>query len=146
MRSLVAALLVVAACSSNESATPKKAAPPPPKAPETAAPEPAHTAPASQPVVQKTAPAPLDGMDFTPQAKTLFRVAACGSDDPLPEGFDKRLIDSHCKQLRAAIADYRKEYLDKAAEFLPTIVPKGLPDKIVYPFGGGGSGPLRATG
>ncbi len=75
--------------------------------------------------------------DFTPQAKVLFRVVACGGDDPPPAGFDHRLVDAHCRELREAMKEYRRRWSDKATPFLGKIVPRGLPDKVVYPFGGG---------
>ncbi|HTM19569.1 MAG TPA: hypothetical protein VL172_03645, partial [Kofleriaceae bacterium] len=54
-------------------------------------PSPAPTKPTPAPVPK---PAPtLVGVDFTPQAQLLFRVAACASADPLPAHIDAAAVD-----------------------------------------------------
>jgi hypothetical protein len=83
---------------------------------------------------QTSQPAPAD---FTPQVKELYRVAACGSTDPVPPKFDAKDVDAHCKLLAGHIERYKARWLDKALPVLSAIVPSGLPDKVVYPFGGG---------
>ncbi len=75
--------------------------------------------------------------DFTPQIKALYRVAACGSTDPLPAKFNAKEVDAHCKVLAEHIDRYRTRWLNKAEPVLATVVPSSLPDKVVYPFGGG---------
>ncbi len=45
-------------------------------------------------------PAPLD---FTDEAKLLYRVVACGNDAPLPEGIDAKVVEAHCKELHKRI-------------------------------------------
>lgn len=77
------------------------------------------------------------GKDFGEEARILFRVAACASDDPLPAGLDARVIKAHCDEIRPKIAAYKRRYVGVAQPFLRTILPPGLPDKVVYPFGGG---------
>jgi len=83
---------------------------------------------------QSSQPAPAD---FTPEVKALYRVAACGSTDPVPPRFDAKAVDAHCQQLQGYIQRYRARWLDKAQPVLQAIVPGGIPDKVVYPFGGG---------
>lgn len=83
------------------------------------------------------APPPLRGMSFDAQARTLFRVAACGNDDPIPATFDKDMVDAHCKELQAAYEGFKKDWMDVAMPFLARIVPADSPKTVVYPFGGG---------
>ena len=75
--------------------------------------------------------------DFTAEAKLLYRVVACGGEGPVPEGFNKKVVAAHCQELRGAMDDYRKRWLNRAKPFLAKLVPRGIPDKVVYPFGGG---------
>jgi hypothetical protein len=75
--------------------------------------------------------------DFGPQARTLFRVAACGSDDAIPERFSKRTIENHCQDMHGMYASYRRAWADKAAAFIAKLEPADLPQTGVYPFGGG---------
>jgi hypothetical protein len=77
--------------------------------------------------------------DFTAQARALFRVAACASDDAIPERLAKatRSIDAHCKELAEVIASYKKAWADGAARFIADLRPKDAPKTVVYPFGGG---------
>ncbi|HEY1959370.1 MAG TPA: hypothetical protein VGH28_27355 [Polyangiaceae bacterium] len=83
-------------------------------------------------------PEVLAGADFATDAKTLFRVAACGStDQPVPAGFDATVVDTHCKELASMIAEYKKTWVDVAMPFIAKLRPKNLPSTVVYPFGGG---------
>ena len=77
------------------------------------------------------------GVDFTPEAKLLWRIAACGGSDALPEGVDAKMVDRHCKDLEAAITKYKTRWVDKAVPVLSTVVPADVPKTVVYPFGGG---------
>jgi hypothetical protein len=76
-------------------------------------------------------------VDFAPQVRAMFRAAACGGDDPVPERFSARVIEAHCKEMRAVYAEYRKEWADVAAQFVAQLRPSDLPKTVVYPFGGG---------
>ena len=78
-----------------------------------------------------------EGQDFTPEVKQLFRVVTCLGDAPLPAGITPELLAPHCAAVSAMIAKYRRTYVEVAEPFLQTLQPKGLPDKVVYPFGGG---------
>jgi len=77
------------------------------------------------------------GQDFAAEARLLYRVAACGSDDPLPEGLDAKVVARHCRWLQPHMEAYRRLYLARARPFFAKAVPAGLPQKVVYPFGGG---------
>jgi hypothetical protein len=100
----------------------------------TADPPPPETAPAV------AAPPPNDasaGKDFGEEARILFRVAACANDGPLPAGLDAKVVKAHCDEIAPKIASYKRRYVSVAKPFLSALEPPGLPDKVVYPFGGG---------
>jgi hypothetical protein len=80
---------------------------------------------------------PAAGTDFAPQAREMFRVAACGSDDAIPERFSARAITAHCKEMAGIYASYKRAWADRAESFLAGLRPKDLPRAVVYPFGGG---------
>lgn len=81
---------------------------------------------------------PLVGANFVKEVQAAFRVAGCGgSDDFIPTGIDKKIVDAHCAQLTPAYAEYKKEWLDVAGPFIAKLRPDGLPTTLVYPFGGG---------
>jgi hypothetical protein len=80
---------------------------------------------------------PLEGQDFLPEAKTIFRVAACGSTGDVPARFDAAVVARHCEELGRAYDEYRKGWVDVAKPFLAALRPKDLPTVVVYPFGGG---------
>jgi len=81
--------------------------------------------------------APLAGADFEPQALELYRLAACGGEGPVPERFEAKMIDAHCKDLLSKYDDYKSQWMSVALPYLAALVPKGLPGEVVYPFGGG---------
>ncbi|HTJ45593.1 MAG TPA: hypothetical protein VL463_26000 [Kofleriaceae bacterium] len=93
---------------------------------------PDNTAPAAP-----TPPAKPEGADFTAEAKLLYRVAACGNDDPLPATIDAKVVDRHCKWVREREEKFRKQYFEGGREFFDKIVPPDAPKVVVYPFGGG---------
>ncbi|MEZ4359847.1 MAG: hypothetical protein R3B48_06675 [Kofleriaceae bacterium] len=92
----------------------------------------APSTPSAQPARAGAAPA-----DFTAQARTLFRVAACAAEHPLPPALDAKVVERHCGNLRKRMDDYRKRYLEKATPFFAELVPSTAPTTVVYPFGGG---------
>lgn len=77
------------------------------------------------------------GSDYGAQAKLLFRVAACGGEDAIPERFSKASIDSHCKEMKGIYASHKKSWTDVAKKFLGELRPADAPKTVVYPFGGG---------
>jgi hypothetical protein len=77
------------------------------------------------------------GADFAAEAKLLYRVVACSGNAPLPANLDPKIIDRHCQPLKARMDRYRRVYLARAQPFLAALRPSGLPDTVVYPFGGG---------
>ena len=80
---------------------------------------------------------PSSGTDFGPQVRAMFRVAACGGDDVIPERFSARSIAAHCRDMAEIYAAYRKAWADPARTFIAGLRPKDLPRTAVYPFGGG---------
>ncbi|HEY6036576.1 MAG TPA: hypothetical protein VIV58_19995 [Kofleriaceae bacterium] len=82
-------------------------------------------------------PAAPAGTDYGPQVRAMFRVAACGSDDAIPDRFSIRTIDSHCKEMQEVYKSYRHAWADQAQKFIANLRPKDLPTTVVYPFGGG---------
>src|SRR5580700_6808530 len=54
------------------------------------------------------APVPLEGEEFLPQARALFRVGACGSTGEIPSRFDPAVVAKYCDQLGHASGEYKK--------------------------------------
>lgn len=90
-------------------------------------------APATAPVN----PAATGPLDFTEDAKALFRVVACGSDAALPAGIDAKVVEVHCKEMQRRYGKYRATWISQASPFIDGLKPAGLPKTVVYPFGGG---------
>jgi len=67
----------------------------------------------------------------------MFRVAACGSDDAVPDKFSIKTIDAHCKEMAAVYNSYKRAWADEAQKFIAELRPKDLTHTVVYPFGGG---------
>lgn len=76
-------------------------------------------------------------LDFTEEAKLLFRVVACGSDAPLPAALDAKVVEHHCAELERRKQKYRDTWVKEASPFIQGLKPAGLPTTVVYPFGGG---------
>ena len=74
--------------------------------------------------------------EFIDEAKALLVVGACAEGQP-PAGIKPAVLEAHCKRVRAAQADYAKNWLAVASEFFKTNVPAGVPKVVVYPFAGG---------
>ena len=90
--------------------------------------------PIAAPAAQAEGP---QGEDFAQEAKLLYRVVACSGNAALPVRLDPQIIARHCQSLNARMARYRRVYLARAQPFLAALRPSGLPDTVVYPFGGG---------
>jgi hypothetical protein len=91
-------------------------------------------APALAPTAQTEG---TQGEDFAVEAKLLYRVVACSGDAALPANLDPQIVARHCQPLQARMARYRRVYMARAEPFLAALRPRGLPDTVVYPFGGG---------
>jgi hypothetical protein len=77
------------------------------------------------------------GTDYGPQVRAMFRVAACGSDDAVPDRFSVHTVDSHCKEMQEVYKSYKHAWADAAQRFIAELRPKDLTHTVVYPFGGG---------
>ncbi len=77
------------------------------------------------------------GHDFLPEARAIWRVAACGSNTTLPSHMETALVQTHCDTMAGLYQKFSERWLTKAEPFLKALRPQGLPDKVVYPFGGG---------
>jgi hypothetical protein len=88
---------------------------------------------------------PGEGADFIAQAKTLFRVAACGSQGDVPVRFDTTIVARHCDELVRAYGEYERAWVDVAKPFIASLRPADLPRIVVYPFGGGDLASALAT-
>lgn len=91
-------------------------------------------------VLTLVAPARADGQDFAEEVRFLSRVIACDADVRSDAG-EKLAADpvivKHCEALARIQADYREDWLDRAAPFFKELVPSDIPKTVVYPFGGG---------
>lgn len=88
-------------------------------------------------VSPQPAPGAGEPLDFTAEAKLLFRVVACGDESPLPAHLDAKVVDAHCKEMQRRYAKYRDTWVKQATPFIAALKPEGLPTTVVYPFGGG---------
>jgi hypothetical protein len=120
----VAASCLVAACSREGASAAHVQTPP--------------AAPAQAPApAEAPASAAPEGADFTAEVRLLYRVVACGGDEPLPKTLDAATVDEYCKWLVPKLATYQTAYVAKARPFLAAHRPADLPTAVVYPFGGG---------
>lgn len=76
------------------------------------------------------------GVDFIEDAKLLYRIAACGGNDPIDAKLEK-IVERHCKLITERLEKFRAEYFVKHREWFAAVVPKHVPKTVVYPFGGG---------
>ena len=90
--------------------------------------------PAATPPVTPTAP--TGGVDFTADAKLLYRIAACGGTDPVDPALEK-IVERHCKRINENLTKFRAQYFEKHRAWFDAVVPKDAPKVVVYPFGGG---------
>jgi hypothetical protein len=88
------------------------------------------------PPAAATAPAPADAaVDFSDQAKAIYRLVAC-TGEPLPPELDAKTIERYCARQKGAIEVARK-HAGEVGAFLAPQRPADLPTTVVYPFGGG---------
>ena len=87
----------------------------------------AQAAPAAEP----------EGQNFAAEVRLLYRVVACGGNAPLPATLEPEIVARHCQRLNPWLEHYRRHYLARAKPFFAAVVPPQLPEKVVYPFGGG---------
>ena len=83
----------------------------------------------------QTPPAPGAPQELLDEAKALIVVGACA--DGTAPNVRPEVYAAHCKTVRAAQEDYKKQWLGPATEFFKSNVPAGVPKTVVYPFAGG---------
>ncbi len=143
VRRLAVVTLALLACSSHEAATVTPTGPVEPARDAAALPDPAPPEPG--PTAEPDPNPPARGHDFIDEASALYRVATCGTGVRLPDNFDPRIVAKHCKKLRHRIDRYRNGWIARAMPFLARLRPADLPDRVVYPFGGGDLSTALAT-
>ncbi len=77
-------------------------------------------------------PAPHDFLD---DGKTLMVVGACAEGPEYTAAKD--IVAAHCKTLRAAQDDYKRDWIAPATQFFAARLPASAPKVVVYPFAGG---------
>ena len=78
-----------------------------------------------------------DAVDYIKDARLYYRVVACMGSDPLPAGLDAPTIAKHCEEMTKRYASFTERYVAPAQRFFAGVQPAGLPQAVVYPFGGG---------
>jgi hypothetical protein len=78
-----------------------------------------------------------DAVDHVKDARLFYRVVACTGGEPLPQGLDAPTIAKHCEEMARRFASFTDRYLTPAQRFFAGVRPAGLPQAVVYPFGGG---------
>lgn len=82
------------------------------------------------------APAPEAPAEFIDSVRPLFQLVTCQPGD-LPPGLDAKTVAAYCDKQRPRFERYQKHWGGAAKDFLAALRPAGLPDELVYPFGGG---------
>lgn len=78
-----------------------------------------------------------DAVDYIKDARLYYRVVACMGTEPLPPGIDEPTVTKHCEEMAKRYASFTERYVTPAQRFFAGVRPAGLPQTVVYPFGGG---------
>jgi hypothetical protein len=78
-----------------------------------------------------------DAVDYIKDARLFYRAVACSGGDPLPPALDAPTIAKHCEEMAKRYARFTEKYVAPAQSFFAGVRPAGLPQAVVYPFGGG---------
>ena len=81
-------------------------------------------------------PASEPGVSFAAEARSLFRIAACGSETEVDARIAKA-VAGHCRSISKRMAEFRARYFEGGRPFFDALVPDDAPRVVVYPFGGG---------
>jgi len=95
----------------------------------------AASAEAQAPAPMRPPAATAAPQELLDEARELLVVGACA--DGTSAKIKPEIYAAHCKTVRAAQDDYKKQWLAPATEFFKANVPAGLPKTVVYPFAGG---------
>lgn len=97
--------------------------------------KPAQVIPAVPEVALASSPAPA--RQFDSELALLDRVVACRENGTaIPESWTK-VVAKHCAIMARWTDAFRKRYVERATPFFAKLKPADLPDRVVYPFGGG---------
>lgn len=80
------------------------------------------------------------GEDFATEVKLLYRIGACGTNEPIAPTLPTKQIERHCAAMQYRYARYHRAWVDKAKAFIAALRPESVPKTAVYPFGGGDLG------
>jgi hypothetical protein len=78
-----------------------------------------------------------DAVDYIKDARLFYRAVACSGGDPLPAALDAPTLAKHCEEMAKRYPRFTERYLVPAQSFFAGVRPAGLPQTVVYPFGGG---------
>ncbi len=78
-----------------------------------------------------------DAVDYIKDARLFYRAVACSGGDPLPPALDAPTLAKHCEEMAKRYARFAEKYVAPAQSFFAGVRPAGLPQAVVYPFGGG---------
>lgn len=81
--------------------------------------------------------APGEGHNFEAELALLHRVVACADNGVEVPADWMKVVERHCADLAAQKKRFKARYVDKAIPFMAKLRPSGLPEDVVYPFGGG---------
>lgn len=91
------------------------------------------------------------GQDFAAEAMAFYRVVACSGAaegapaGELPAGIDAATVEKHCAEMAKRYKRFTEKYVTPARAFFAEQRPAGLPQVVVYPFGGGDLGSALVT-
>jgi hypothetical protein len=78
-----------------------------------------------------------DAVDYIKDARLYYRVVACAGSEPVPASLDAPTVTKHCEEMSKRFARFTEKYVTPAQTFFAGVRPAGLPQTVVYPFGGG---------
>ncbi len=79
---------------------------------------------------------PLAGKDFRAEIQLLYDLLTCRRGVRLPARFPPKAVARYCRAVGPALSKQREHARKKVGPFIARLRPTGLPDKVVYPFGG----------
>lgn len=82
------------------------------------------------------APAHATPRSFAAEVKAVHRLAACAGDELKLDRERRKVARAHCRALGKQIRRYGWRWLRRARGFFAHHVPRDLPTRVVYPFGG----------
>ncbi|HWO24972.1 MAG TPA: hypothetical protein VNO30_39805 [Kofleriaceae bacterium] len=78
-----------------------------------------------------------DAVDYVKDARLYYRAVTCSGTEPVPATLDTPTVTKHCEEMAKRFARFTETYIQRAQPFFAGVRPAGLPQTVVYPFGGG---------